>query len=89
MPTSGWSIASIGAHFAYLRHPFRGRPCDEVAEWLAAERGVLCLPGSYFGDGQEDFLRVAFANVDAAAIAALRERLAGDPERQMAAAGGR
>ena len=30
-----------------------------------AERGVLCLPGSYFGPAQEGFLRVAFANVEA------------------------
>ena len=57
-----WRIDSIGAYFAYLRHPFRGRSAQEVAERLAVERGVLCLPGIYFGPGQEDHLRVAFAN---------------------------
>ena len=48
----------------------RGRSASgsEVAEWLARERGVLALPGSYFGPGQERYLRVAFANVDAAAL---------------------
>jgi aspartate/methionine/tyrosine aminotransferase len=84
---AGWSIESIGAYFAYVRHAFPGRRSAEVAEWLAAERGVLCLPGSYFGDGQEDFLRVAIANVDAGAIAELPRRLA-DPAEKRAAAGG-
>jgi aspartate/methionine/tyrosine aminotransferase len=48
-----------------------------VAERLAVERGVLALPGSYFGPAQDDHLRVAFANVDGSAIAAVAERLAG------------
>ena len=60
----GWSIGSIGAYFAYVAHPFAGESDAEVCAWLAAERGVLCLPGSYFGPAQEGFLRVAFANVD-------------------------
>jgi aspartate/methionine/tyrosine aminotransferase len=84
----GWSIESIGAYFAYLRHPFPGRLADDVGEWLAVERGVLCLPGSYFGSDQQDFLRVAFANVDAATIASLPPRLAGAmPESRAEAAG--
>jgi aspartate/methionine/tyrosine aminotransferase len=71
----GWRIGSIGAYFAYLEHPYRGRTGAQVAEFLARERGVLALPGSYFGGGQEKFLRVAFANVGAADIAALPARL--------------
>ena len=59
----GWSIAAIGAYFAYLRHPFDA-PCEEVAAALARTAGVLTLPGSFFGPGQERHLRVAFANVD-------------------------
>jgi aspartate/methionine/tyrosine aminotransferase len=75
----GWSIGSIGAYFAYLRHPFSGRAAAVVAEWLASERGVLCLPGSYFGEGQQEYLRIAFANVDSATIRRLPERLRGAP----------
>ncbi|MBL8569803.1 MAG: aminotransferase [Phreatobacter sp.] len=71
----GWSISSIGAYFAYVRHPFEGVPAERVAERLATERGVLGLPGSYFGEGQEQHLRFAFANADEAAIAALPGRL--------------
>lgn len=73
----GWAISSIGAYFAYVRHPFAGVPADRVAEALARQRGVLGLPGSYFGPGQEDHLRFAFANADEAAISSLPERLAG------------
>lgn len=73
----GWKVESIGAYFAYLRHPWPGTPAATVAERLARERGVLALPGSYFGPGQDDFLRVAFANVESAQVAALDERFAG------------
>lgn len=75
----GWGIGSIGAYFAYLEHPFAGRSGTQVSEQLARERGVLCLPGSYFGPGQERYLRVAFANVDREQIGALSERLAATP----------
>ncbi|MGY6644267.1 MAG: aminotransferase [Salinarimonas sp.] len=72
----GWKVESIGAYFAYLRHPWPGTPAAAIAERLARERGVLALPGSYFGPDQEDFLRVAFANVESAQVAALDARLA-------------
>jgi aspartate/methionine/tyrosine aminotransferase len=71
----GWSIGSIGAYFAYVAHPFRDRGDVEICEWLAAERGVLCLPGGYFGPSQEGFLRVAFANVDVSEIEQIPQRL--------------
>ena len=73
----GWAISSIGAYFAYVRHPFAGVPAERVAEALATGRGVLGLPGSYFGPGQDGHLRFAFANADEAAIATLPKRLAG------------
>jgi aspartate/methionine/tyrosine aminotransferase len=76
-PLPEWRIESAGAYFAYLRHPFPGATAQAVAERLATERGVLCLPGSYFGPGQEGHLRVAFANVGAEVLAGLTERLRG------------
>jgi hypothetical protein len=76
-PTPEWRIESIGAYFAYLRHPFPGETAQAVAERLAVERGVLCLPGTYFGPGQEGHLRVAFANVGAEVLADLPSRLQG------------
>jgi len=49
----------------------------QVAERLAVERGVMCLPGPAFGPGQDGHLRLAFAGADAGRIALLEERLAG------------
>ncbi|MGO4570997.1 aminotransferase [Microvirga sp. 2TAF3] len=76
-PLPEWRIESVGAYFAYLSHPFPEKSAQAVAERLATERGVLCLPGSYFGPGQEGHLRVAFANVGADVLAGLTERLRG------------
>ena len=55
----------------------RESSAQQVAEKLATERGVLCLPGSYFGPGQEGHLRVAFANVGADVLSGLTERFRG------------
>jgi aspartate/methionine/tyrosine aminotransferase len=76
-PLNGWHILSAGAYFAYVAHPFAGVPAGEVARRLAQERGVLTLPGPYFGPGQENHLRIAIANVPADRIEGLGERLAG------------
>jgi aspartate/methionine/tyrosine aminotransferase len=74
----GYELVSAGAYFAYVRHPFDGRPAAEVARRLADQQNILCLPGSMFGGGQESFLRFAFANVTADAMPAIAERLAAD-----------
>jgi aspartate/methionine/tyrosine aminotransferase len=84
----GWRIGSIGAYFAYVAHPFAGERDAEVCARLAEERGVLCLPGSYFGPAQEGFLRIAFANVDAASIAKLPPRLGADGNLAIEVEGG-
>ena len=70
-----WGLESVGAYFAYVRHPF-GQPGMAVAERLAAEFGAVCLPGSAFGAGQEQHLRIAFANADTDGLRALGGRLA-------------
>jgi aspartate/methionine/tyrosine aminotransferase len=70
-----WQLDSIGAYFAYVRHPFEGVAAESLAAALAAERGVLVLPGSYFGEGQETHLRVAFANVATDVVGSLAARL--------------
>jgi aspartate/methionine/tyrosine aminotransferase len=48
-----------------------------VAELLAAERGLMGLPGPFFGPGQGRHLRLAFANAEPAAIAEVPGRLSG------------
>ncbi|MDO9706888.1 aminotransferase [Paracraurococcus lichenis] len=73
----GWRLDALGAYFAYLRVPEDGPGALAVAERLAAERGLLGLPGPFFGPGQERHLRLAFANAGAEAIAQVPGRLAG------------
>ena len=48
-----------------------------AAEYLAAEQGLMTLPGPFFGPGQERHLRLAFANAEAERLAELPARLAG------------
>ena len=70
-----WRIDALGGYFAYLRVPDALPGAVAVAERLAGERGLLVLPGPFFGPGQERHLRVAFANADEATIAAVPARL--------------
>lgn len=71
----GYRLISSGAYFAYVRHPFRECAAFEVARTLAERENILCLPGSFFGPGQEDFLRLAFANVASERFGELIDRL--------------
>ena len=82
LEAEGWSLMGVGAYFAYMRHPFAMSSRD-LAPALVREAGVLCLPGTMFMPdthpaGAEQ-LRIAFANVDRAGIAALFERLSALP----------
>jgi aspartate/methionine/tyrosine aminotransferase len=70
-----WTIDSLGAFFAYVRHPFDRLPAEQVAMRLAVENGLLLIPGSYFGPGQEQHLRVSFGNLSPESLTQLPERL--------------
>ena len=70
-----YELISAGAFFAYVRHPFAGKPAAAVARNLILEENVLCLPGSAFGPNQDAYLRFALANIDGDAMDALGDRL--------------
>ncbi|MBP0444827.1 aminotransferase [Roseomonas sp. SSH11] len=70
----GWELQSLGAYFAYVRHPFKNTSAWKVAERLASGHGLMCLPGPAFA-GEEAHLRIAFANVDETGIGTMEERL--------------
>lgn len=72
-----WQLSAIGAYFAFVRHPFGGVASAVVAEALAKTAGISCIPGGYFGPGQEGYLRFAFANADVEGIARIEARLSG------------
>ncbi|MSP50147.1 MAG: aminotransferase [Alphaproteobacteria bacterium] len=59
----GYELVSVGAYFAYVRHPFAGIAGRDVAKRLADEQNLLCVPGAMFGPDQQCYLRLAFANV--------------------------
>ncbi len=71
----GWRLDALGAYFAYLRLPQDAPDAVALAETLAVERGLLGLPGPFFGPGQERHLRLAFANAEESVIAAVPSRL--------------
>ena len=60
-----YRLLSVGAFFAYVRHPF-AEDARTVAKRLAHRHDLLALPGSMFGPDQEHYLRLAFADADAA-----------------------
>ncbi|MFN3447323.1 MAG: aminotransferase [Roseococcus sp.] len=72
---AGQRLDAMGAYFAYLRLPDEAPDALAAAERLAAEQGVMTLPGPFFGPGQERHLRLAFANAEAERLAELATRL--------------
>jgi aspartate/methionine/tyrosine aminotransferase len=71
----GWRLDALGAYFAYLRLPEDAPDAVAMAERLAVERGLLGLPGLFFGPGQERHLRLAFANAEDSVIGQVPARL--------------
>ncbi|MBU8543023.1 MULTISPECIES: aminotransferase [Roseomonadaceae] len=71
----GWRLDAIGTYFAYLRLPEGAPSAEAAAEVLAAEQGLMTLPGSFFGPGQDRHLRMAFANAGAEVLAEVPGRM--------------
>ncbi|KEJ97896.1 hypothetical protein SAMN05444149_101400 [Pseudosulfitobacter pseudonitzschiae] len=80
LAAQGWRLLGLGAYFAYLEHPFAASSAD-LAPQLVREAGILCLPGTMFCPADDisgqRHLRIAFANLDVAGIAAFYHRLSG------------
>jgi aspartate/methionine/tyrosine aminotransferase len=74
VPT-GFEVISSGGFFVWVRHPFQRMTSWQVVEELLLEAGILVLPGGLFGDGQEDKLRISFANLSESEICELGDRL--------------
>lgn len=72
---SGFEAASIGAGFAYLRHPFPGIGAASVARAFLNHQNVLTVPGVFFGGDQEAFLRVSLLNLGAQQLPELVRRM--------------
>ena len=72
----GWRLDAIGTYFAYLRLPDGAPDALASAERLAAEQGLMGLPGPFFGPGQDRHIRLAFANAGLEVLAQVPGRLA-------------
>jgi aspartate/methionine/tyrosine aminotransferase len=70
-----FELVSCGAYFAYIKHPFVELSARQVAKKLAKQANILCLPGTFFGPNQEQFLRIAFANASIEEMTLVEERL--------------
>lgn len=75
-------IGASGGYFAFVKHPFVGKGSAEVCQKLAAEVGVLLLPGTFASPGGEDghdpfgrWIRFAVANVDEERLRLVGDRL--------------
>jgi aspartate/methionine/tyrosine aminotransferase len=75
---NGWSLLGLGAYFAYVEHPYE-MTSEALARRLVREAGVLMLPATMFTPPGDTTgarrLRIAFANIDRAGIAAMYHRL--------------
>ncbi|KIK57463.1 hypothetical protein GYMLUDRAFT_760904 [Collybiopsis luxurians FD-317 M1] len=85
-----WKIASQGAYYAFVRHPFAGRGSEEVCRRLVEEVGVRVLPGAFFFDSTSSnstsdeldrFIRFSVANVSDDKVVQVCQRL-GEAERK-------
>ena len=78
----GWELLGLGGYFAYMKHPFSASSA-ELAPQLVRDAGILSLPGTMFYPEEDPAgareLRIAFANLDAAGISTLFDRLAALP----------
>jgi aspartate/methionine/tyrosine aminotransferase len=74
----GWKLLGCGAYFAYVAHPF-DLPSDVICKRLVTDCAILMLPGTMFqpagSAAGKSQMRIAFANVDAAGITTLFDRL--------------
>lgn len=70
----GWELASAGAYFGWVRHPW---DCSDQAavQRLLFELDILAIPGAAFLPGDERMIRMSFANLEPVEIEALGDRL--------------
>ncbi|PLY11693.1 MAG: aminotransferase class I and II [Desulfuromonas sp.] len=73
---SRFELLSAGGFFAWVKHPCRGVSSVAVVERLICEAHIACLPGSAFGPGLDNYLRLAIGNLPVAEIDSAVARLA-------------
>ena len=71
----GFELASSGAFFGWVRHPFPHLDTAEVVRRLVIDHDVLLIPGTAFTPTDERWLRMSYANLTPEQFPILAERL--------------
>ncbi len=71
----GFELASSGAFFGWVRHPFPQLETAEVVRRLVVDHDVLVIPGTAFTPTDERWLRMSYANLTPEQFPILAERL--------------
>ncbi len=71
----GFSLASSGAFFGWVRHPFTDLSTGEVIKRLVLDHDVLAIPGTAFTPTDEGWVRFSYANLDEGRLDELGRRL--------------
>ncbi len=71
----GFEVLTSGGFFAWVRHPFAGRPTDDVVRELITRYDTLVIPGTAFLPDDRQVFRVSFGNVDRAGLTEFAARL--------------
>ncbi len=72
----GFRLASAGAYFGWVRHPFDSTPTMDVVRTLVVDHGVLGIPGTAFTPDDEGWIRFSYANLSTADLDEFARRLA-------------
>lgn len=72
----GFTLASAGAYFGWIKHPNAGEPTGDVVRRLVIDHDVLMIPGAAFMTGDEGMIRSSFANLTIPELDELAVRLA-------------
>jgi aspartate/methionine/tyrosine aminotransferase len=71
----GFELLSVGGLFGWVRHPFPGRPTEDVVRRLVVELDTLVIPGTAFLPDDRGTFRVSLSNADRDALTDFAGRL--------------
>ena len=71
----GFTLASAGAYFGWVQHPFTDLPTSEVIRRLVLDHDVLAIPGTAFTPADDRWVRFSYANLAADQFEELASRL--------------
>jgi aspartate/methionine/tyrosine aminotransferase len=72
----GFRLATSGAYFGWVQHPFHQHSTDDVIRDLVLDHGVLGIPGTAFTPTDDRWIRFSYANLSSAQLDEFSLRLA-------------